>query len=137
MEQEKQLTKPFTIGDEFKTKKEKPFTIEVPKTKLYLILKYYNSNEECVEDMKDYEFFTGTSQELYDHIKVEIEEEPYFDIMKSSVLVDSLKILSLAQRCSVYIFMRDAKETGKIVDNTSFDINDYYYEEGEDNGEEQ
>lgn len=138
------LTKPFTIniirGDQETTTNETAVnegeinteTVEqeeviAPKEKLYLILKYYNSGVEGAEDYRDFEFFTGTTQALYDHMKTEIEMTDDLDIMRSRVLVDSHNI-TISHKCSIYVFMKDAKDTGRVVDNTSFDIHDYYYE---------
>lgn len=138
------LTKPFTInivrGDQETTTNETAVNEEeintetaeqeeviAPKEKLYLILKYYNSGAEGAEDYRDFEFFTGTTQALYDHMKTEIEVSDDLDIMRSRVLVDSHNI-TISHKCSIYVFMKDAKDTGRVVDNTSFDIHDYYYE---------
>lgn len=138
------LTKPFTInivrGDQETTTNETTVneeeinteTVEqeeviAPKEKLYLILKYYNSGEDGAEDYRDFEFFTGTTQALYDHMKAEIEVSDDLDVMRSRVLVDSHNI-TISHKCSIYVFMKDAKDTGRVIDNTSFDIHDYYYE---------
>lgn len=144
---EGKMIKPFTINmdKEESEKKEqkkliKPITIEnAPKTKLYLLLKYYNSGAENEEDYRDFEFFNGTTQEMYDHLKLEIESSDDIDVMRSRILVDSPNI-RISHKCSIYIFMKDAKDTGRITDDTSFDIQDYYYDdmnsEVESNGEE-
>ena len=138
------LTKPFTINivrgdqeittnetavneEEINTETVEQEEVIAPKEKLYLILKYYNSGEEGAEDYRDFEFFTGTTQALYDHMKTEIEMTDDLDIMRSRVLVDSHNI-TISHKCSIYVFMKDAKDTGRVVDNTSFDIHDYYYE---------
>lgn len=122
---------------------EQPFTtIDTPKSKIYLILKIYddlNAGEGDDEQFRDFEFFTGTSQELYDKIKEEILESDDFevrqkiDVMKSMVLVNSNKItIGVALRkdnpCSMYRIMKNLKEQGKIVDESSFDIDDYKYD---------
>lgn len=133
----KKTIKPFTINinnggqkkEENKPKEMiKPFTIEeAPKVKLYLVLKYYSANSEYVEDYRDYEYFRGTTQEMYDHLKVELETSDEFDAMKSRVLVDSPNI-TISHKCSVYMFMKDARDIGKVKDESSFDIADYYYD---------
>lgn len=147
--EEKKLIKPFTIniGKEENDKKEqkerkliKPFTIEAaPPVKLYLVLKYYNSNGDNEEDYRDFEFFKGTTQEMYDHLKVEIENSDEFDIMKSRLLVDSPNI-QISHKLNIYTFMKDARDTNRIVDESSFNIDDYYYDledmEADNNGEE-
>ena len=52
-----------------------PFTtIDTPTRKLYLLLKVYNdmdAGEGEAEQLRDFEFFTGTSQELYDKVRSE------------------------------------------------------------------
>ena len=137
----KQAPKPITVirdGVEMI----QPFTtIDTPTKKLYLILRVYNdmdAGEGELEQIKDFEFFTGTSQELYDKLKEEIIDSKdesvrqKLDIMDSIVMVDSSKItlsvvMSKKKPCSVYKIMRNLKEQGKIVDDTSFDIEDYRY----------
>lgn len=121
-----------------------PFTtIDTPIKRLYLILKVYTDVDACdgeAEQIRDFEFFTGTSQELYDRIKEEIIESDDFsvrqkiDVMKSIIFADSPKItIGLATKktkpCSMYKIMKNLREQGKIVDETSFDIEDYKYDE--------
>lgn len=133
------VTKEEETKKQEQPKKIRPFeTIDTPKEKLYLILKIYEDQENDSEELRDFEFFTGTSQNLYDHLKEEIELNSGIDVMRSRVLVDSPNI-SISHKCSVFMFMRDTKDLGKIIDDSSFDINDYYYEvdEGGDaNGQE-
>lgn len=116
----------------------KPFVrAESPSEKLYLILKYYEETELDGEEIRDFEFFTGTSQDLYDYLKSEIEADTttQLDIMRSRILVDSPKI-SISHKCTVYMFMKDLRDRGTVVDDTNFDIEDYYYSlETEEKGE--
>lgn len=103
--------------------------------KMYLILLvFYDSeadkdNEEVV-DYNAFEFFTGTTQEVYDRIKECIDttnEEGYHlyaDIHKSQILVDSPKV-KISDGVSIYLFMKNMKKMGKITDNTDFDIEEY------------
>lgn len=116
--EEKKLIKPFVVND------------KSSKLKLYLILKYYNSGNDGAEDYRDFEFFNGTTSDVYAHLKLEIETSTDFDVMRSRILVDSPNI-SISHKCSIYTFMKDAKDTGRVIDNTSFDIQDYYYDEME------
>ena len=126
-----------------------PFTtIDTPTRKLYLLLKVYNdmdAGEGEAEQLRDFEFFTGTSQELYDKVREEILESDdssvrqKIDVMKSMILVDSNKItigvaMSKNKPCSMYKIMKNLKEQGRAVDDTSFDIEDYKYDT--DNEEE-
>lgn len=137
----KQAPKPITVIKDG-VEMIQPFTtIDTPVKKLYLILRVYNdmdAGEGELEQIKDFEFFTGTSQELYDKLKEEIIDSKdesvrqKLDIMDSIVMVDSSKItlsvvMSKKKPCSVYKIMRNLKEQGKIVDDTSFDIEDYRY----------
>ena len=54
-----------------------------------------------------------------------------FDIMKSKVLVDSENV-PLSKAISVYRFMTLMKTEDKVVDDSTFDIEDYAYELEED-----
>ena len=141
-EVKKEAPKPTTVirnGEEMV----QPFTtIDTPTRKLYLLLKVYNdvdAGEGEAEQLRDFEFFTGTSQELYDKIREEILESDdssvrqKIDVMQSMILVDSNKItigvaMSKTKPCSMYKIMKNLKDQGKIVDETSFDIEDYKYD---------
>ena len=147
-----ELQKPFTMDlnyaelikqgeDERKLRKEnkmvKPFTMDLDKAKsgdkMYLVLYVYTSQDG--EDIRDFEFITGR-QNTYDRIKellIATEDCEQLDAMKSLVFVDSPKI-QISNRLNAYTFMKDMRLNNKIVDDTSFDINDYYYEV--DNNEE-
>ena len=120
-----------------------PFTtIDTPTKKLYLLLKVYNdfdAGEGDAEQPRDWEFFTGTSQELYDKVKEEIIESDdssvrqKIDVMQSIILVNSTKVtieiaVNKNRPCSYYTIMKNLKEQGKVVDDTSFDIEDYKYD---------
>lgn len=122
-----------------------PFTtIDTPKLKLYLLLKYYEDTDgEGGEQKRDFEFFEGTTQELYDKIREELIESDdssvrlKLDAMKSRVYVDAPDV-QISRKVSFYIFMKNMKVTGRIVDDTSFDIEDYKYdEENDENGEKE
>lgn len=141
-EVKKEAPKPTTVirnGEEMV----QPFTtIDTPTRKLYLLLKVYNdmdAGEGEAEQLRDFEFFTGTSQELYDKIREEILESDdssvrqKIDVMQSMILVDSNKItigvaMSKNKPCSMYKIMKNLKDQGKVVDETSFDIEDYKYD---------
>lgn len=140
-EVKKEAPKPTTVvrnGEEMV----QPFTtIDTPTRKLYLLLKVYNDADagEGAEQLRDFEFFTGTSQELYDKVREEILESDdssvrqKIDVMQSMILVDSNKItigvaMSKNKPCSMYKIMKNLKDQGKVVDETSFDIEDYKYD---------
>lgn len=109
----------------------KPFTTKfTPKEKLYLILKVSEvvtcaDNQDPV--INEFEYFIGTTQQLYDALKPEIENaDCKLDVEQSLVLVDSPNI-RISHICTVAMFMKDVRDTGKVIDDTSFDINDYTY----------
>lgn len=114
---------------------ERPFTTidTPPKKKLYLILKVINDQDGTLEEERDFDFFKGTTQELYDHLRMEIlSYNGQLDVMKSRVLVDAPNI-RISHKCSIFMFMKDTKDLKKIIDDTAFDIMEYYSdEEGDD-----
>lgn len=125
-----ETTPVYTSGTRL-VKKERPFTTkDTPVEKLYLVLKVYVPREDNVEEYRSFEFYKGTSQELYDHIKREIETHDELDIMRSRVLVDSPTV-TISRKCTIYMFMRDMRSSKRIIDDTSFDIEDYAYDEGD------
>lgn len=132
------IEKKDAVHKEEQPKLIKPFTrVETQSTKLYLVLKYYDEKDLDGEEIRDFEFFEGTSQDLYDYLKAEIEadSDTQLDVMRSRILVDSPKI-SISHKCSVYMFMKDLRNRGVVLDNTSFDIEDYFYSfEIEEKGE--
>lgn len=97
-----------------------------PNHKKYLVLLYITSTVDNLEDGKDF-FFENGRQATYDRIKHLLENDWQVDCMKSLVFVDSPKV-TIATRTSVYTFMKDVREQKKVIDDTSFDIEDYYYE---------
>ena len=115
----------------------KPFVVQnenVIVKKKYLVLKYYSADDDG-EEVKDFDFFEGTTQELYEYLKDEIINNDHFDVMKSKVLVDSPRV-SLSKMCSVYGLMENFIMNSRVIDETSFNIRDYYYDiGGTENGE--
>lgn len=143
-----QPVKPFTFDSDaareagILPKLIKPFKMDPKKSKrkLYLILKYYTNNTDGGEDEKDWEFFKGTTQELYDHVKAEILIDTRFNVMRSKIFVDSPSITIGTKNTSVFGIMRGLQDSKKVVESSSFDISDYYYDEEDtevENGEEQ
>lgn len=137
------MTVPFVTKDTPKEKVERmrsqmeqPFTTvdTPPRKKLYLLLKFYDTGSNMEMD-RDFEYFRGTTQELYDHIKEELlyEDMRKLDVMKSRVLVDAPNI-RISHKCSIFMFMKDTKDLKKITDDTGFDIMEYHSdnEEGDD-----
>ena len=101
-----------------------------PNRKLYLLLLIITSDVDNQEDENTFKFIKGR-QEVYDYIKGELEAGVNLDCMKSLVLVDSPKI-SISKGVSVYSFMNDMRERGNVIDVSSFDIEDYFYEVDEE-----
>ena len=104
-----------------------------PNHKMYLVLLYIPSMEDNIEDSKDFFFKTGR-QAVYDRIKELLEENPNIDCMKSLIFVDSPNI-TISNRTSVYSFMKDVRERKSVIDDTSFDIRDFYYDPGDEDTE--
>lgn len=117
----------------------KPVTIDkdAAKEKLYLLLYVLVPSEDNVEDSYQYEFFKGTSFEAYAKIRdmMSNNNEVGLDIMRSRILVDSPKI-RISTKCSIYSFMKNMITTGKVIDETGFNIDDFYYEPEEDEEED-
>lgn len=147
-----EMKKPFTMDldyaklvkegeEERKASQEKmtkPFVMDLDyaksENKLYLILIVYSRIDG--EDMHDFEFVTGR-QNVYDRIKELLtanERGEEVDAMKSLIFVDSPKV-QISKKLSLYRFMKDMKINDKVIDESSFDIQDYYYEE--ENGNEE
>lgn len=109
-------------------------------TKLYLLLMVFMSRDNG-EDARDFEFFEGTRQQVYDYIKelMMYDDDSHYklSIDESLILVDSPKI-RISHKCTFYTFMKSMYELGKIKDD-NYNIEDYHdesIEEESDNGEE-
>ena len=118
----------------------KPVTIDetAAKKKLYLLLYVLVSAEDNVEDSYQYEFFKGTSFDAYEKIRNMMGDnnEIGLDVVRSRILVDSPKI-RISTKCSIYSFMKNLITTGKVIDDSGFNIDDFYYEPEEDDEEEE
>lgn len=108
---EEMLSKPLIIGEPEQATKEKG-----PEDRKYLLL-YYASDEKGEEDIKSFEFLTGRTK-TYEFIKNIIEN---IDIYKSKVIVETV---TLNEMVTVYEFM---KHISSLIEDTSFDIEDYNY----------
>lgn len=145
-----EMVKPFVMDKEFAQSNEedskpemvKPFVMDDlkrsnnGKDKLYLVL-FYIDCQDSSEYRQEFQFVKGR-QELYDIIKTYLTNDlsvEQVDAMKSLVFVDSPKV-QISHKYSIYAFMRDMKERDLIKDDTDFDINDYYYEEQEEDEQE-
>ena len=93
--------------------------------KIYLIL---IDGEEIIDGdgkkIRDWEFKEGR-QAAYDYIKNMIESNYIIvDVMESKIIVSSEKV-KVTDGISIYEFMKAMKDNNKVIDYTSFDIEDY------------
>ena len=118
------------------SKLKRPLTTkDTPQIKMYLILSEYSYDNNEDQIIHDWELFYGTTQDLYDHLKLLITDDGVnYDVMKSRLLVNG-ENTRLKNNASVYQFMSMQIERGNVVDETDFDINDYYYDLPEDEEE--
>lgn len=93
-----------------------------PTTKIYLILSlgYSQDNETEGDEVRDWEVVIGR-QETYDRLKNLIESEA-IDPHKSFVLSGET---APEQAITVFRFMKYCLDGDKVVDNTTFDIDEY------------
>ncbi len=99
-------------------------TYDTEKEKTYLILMDGVNTDDNETRFRDWEFKVGR-QEAYDYIKSLIQSDyVLIDIHKSKIIVDSENV-KISQGISIYRFMRDMKEKDKVIDYSSFDIEDY------------
>lgn len=97
-----------------------------PNRKLYLLLLVITGTKDNEEDEHTFKFIHGR-QEVYDFIKKDLEAGVEIDCMKSLIIVDSSRV-PISKGVPVYTFMKDAKDRETVIDVSSFDIQDYYYE---------
>ena len=92
--------------------------------KVYLILIDGIDKEDDTKPYRDWELVTGR-QAAYDYIKSMLENEYIIiNVEESKIIVDSEKV-KISDGVSIYAFMENMKENDKIIDYTSFDIEDY------------
>lgn len=120
-------------------KLQKPFIMDetMMKEKEYLVLMEFEFPEEDRENERFFDFITGTTATVYDYIKdiMYNDNEAGLDIMHSYVLVDSPKV-SISKRITIYKFMKNAIVTGKVIDESGFNIDEFYYEDPDEEEEE-
>lgn len=105
--------------------------------KIYLILIDGESrnDDNSGEQYRDWEIVEGR-QAAYDYIKGILESEYVIvDIKKSKIIVSSDKV-KITDGISIYHFMKKMKDSDKVIDYTSFDIEDYLSYESDSEGEE-
>ena len=92
--------------------------------KLYLILIDGEEVDNEGRRFRDWEIVEGR-QAAYDYIK-NILQSDYVsvDVNESKIIVSSEKV-KITDGISIYEFMKVMKEKDKVIDYTSFDIEDY------------
>ena len=92
--------------------------------KAYLILIEGYETDNDGKKFRDWDIVEGR-QEAYDYIKSMITSDYVsIDIMESKIIVSSEKV-KVTDGISIYEFMKAMKESDKVIDYTSFDIEDY------------
>lgn len=108
-------------------------TYDTEPEKTYLIL-IDGMNVYSEVQYRDWEIVEGR-QQAYDYIKnLLLSNLASIDVIKSKIIVDSEKV-KITDGVSIYKFMKNMKENNKVIDYTSFDIEDYMDgddEEGEE-----
>ena len=97
---------------------------ETEEEKTYLILMDGIENDSNETRFRDWEIVVGR-QSAYDYIKNLLESEyVLINIFESKIIVNSEKV-KVTDGISVYKFMKMMKEQDKVIDYTSFDIDEY------------
>ena len=92
--------------------------------KTYLILIDGEEVDNEGRRFRDWEIITGR-QSAYDYIKNMLENEyVMIDVDKSKIIVSSDKV-KVTDGISIYDFMKAMKQQDKVIDYSSFDIDDY------------
>ena len=92
--------------------------------KVYLILIDGQENDNEGQRIRDWEVVEGR-QAAYDYIKnMILSDYIIVDVMESKIIVSSEKV-KVTDGVSIYKFMKGMKENDKVIDYTSFDIEDY------------
>ena len=92
--------------------------------KIYLILIDGEEVDNESTRFRDWETVEGR-QAAYDYIKNMLQSEyVLIDVHTSKIIVSSEKV-KVTDGISIYEFMKNMKENDKVIDYTSFDIEDY------------
>ena len=92
--------------------------------KTYLVLIDGEERDTDGKQYRDWELIEGR-QNAYDYIKNIIESEYVIvNVMKSKIIVNADKV-KVTDGITIYEFMKVMKEKDKIIDYSSFDIEDY------------
>lgn len=98
------------------------YDTEPEKTYLILLDGVLTNDEETI--FRDWEFKVGR-QEAYDYIKDMLQNQyAIINVHNSKIIVDSTEV-TIKQGISIYKFMKNMKENEKVIDYSSFDIEDY------------
>ena len=92
--------------------------------KIYLILIDGVESDNEGKPYRDWELVTGR-QAAYDYIKTMLENEYVIVNVEESKIIVNSENVKITDGVSIYAFMKNMKETDKIIDYTSFDIEDY------------
>lgn len=92
--------------------------------KVYLILIDGIERDNESQPYRDWELVTGR-QAAYDYIKTMLENEYVIVNVEESKIIVSSENVKITDGVSIYAFMKNMKENDKIIDYTSFDIEDY------------
>lgn len=93
--------------------------------KYLLLLTIFGDNVDYIEDDSHEEWIVMIGrQNVYDYLKNCIEAEG-IDPDKSFIIAENANFIEAP---TIYRFMKSAKETGSVVDGTSFNIDDYRWD---------
>lgn len=99
--------------------------------KTYLVL-IDGIEADTGNQFRDWEIIEGR-QDAYDYIlNIVTSEYIIVNVKKSKIIVSSEKV-KVTDGISIYEFMKNMKENDKVIDYTSFDIEDYV--DGDEEGE--
>lgn len=99
-------------------------TYDTEPDKIYLILIDGVENDNEGKQYRDWEIITGR-QNAYDYIKTMLENEYIIVNVEESKIIVSSENVKVTDGVSIYAFMKNMKETDKVIDYSSFDIEDY------------
>ena len=102
------------------------YDTEPEKTYLILLDGYeeVNAGDNIAKPFRDWQMKEGR-QAAYDYIKDMVKSEyVIIDVHKSRIIVSS-EIVKVTDGISIYEFMKIMKDKEKVIDYTSFDIEDY------------
>ena len=91
--------------------------------KIYLIL-IDGTDNETGQRYRDWELVEGR-QAAYDYIKNILESDYVTINVKESKIIVSTEKVKVTDGITIYKFMKSMKENDKVIDYTSFDIEDY------------